>query len=164
MKRRIAELVLWTIALSAMVVAAIASRRMLRGEHAATPIVWPAPQPNASASSDSIAELATRVVDGDVFRVDRKPAAVPYRIAGDSAPSTPPPPPPVPKPVLTLVGIIGGPPWAALIDGVPAHSGTVLVHPRDTVGGLRVRDVSSEQVTLTGLDTVWHLTTKHDSL
>lgn len=162
MKRRIAELALWTIALSAMLVAVFASRRMLRGEDAATPIVWPAPQPNASASPDSIAQLGTRIVDGDVFRVDRKPAAVPYRMAGDSAPSAPTPPP-VPKPVLTLVGIVGGPPWAALIDGVPAQTGTVLVHPRDSIGGLRVRDVSAVQVTLTGLDTVWHLTTKHDS-
>ena len=77
MKRRIAELALWTIALSAMLVAVFASRRMLRGEDAATPIVWPAPQPNASASPDSIAQLGTRIVHGDVFRVDRKPAAVP---------------------------------------------------------------------------------------
>lgn len=162
MNKRLAEFVLWTVAVAALLAAAIVSRRSLHARDAAAPIVWPAPSPNATASPDSFAELATRIVNGDVFRVDRKPAAVPYRIGSDSTPSTPPPPP-VPKPVLTLVGIVGGPPWAALIDGVPLHEGSVLVHAKDTVGGLRVREISAEQVTITGLDTVWHLTTNHES-
>lgn len=160
-KVRIAEGVLWTLAVAAVLVATAESRRALRGEATPAPVIWPAPPPNGTVSSDSLAVLATRIVEADVFRVDRKPATMPYRVVGDSG-TSPPPATPVPKPLLTLVGIVGGPPWAALLDGVPSHEGTVLVHVRDTVGGLRIREVTSTYVTVTGLDTAWHLTSQHD--
>jgi len=159
---RIPEVALWTGAVIALAVAATESRGIVRHATVPAPLVWSAPPPNATPSSDSLAVLARRIVDDDAFRLDRKPAAVPYVLAGDSSASVAPLPPPVPKPMLTLVGIVGGPPWAALINGIPGHDGTVLVHPRDTVGGLRIRDVSAAAALITGLDTVWHLSTKHD--
>lgn len=36
---------------------------------------------------------------------------------------------------LRLNGILGGPPWSAVITGFPSHPGAVLVSPGDTVNG-----------------------------
>jgi len=161
-KARVVEMLLWIAALAAVVESAAVSRRALRGRTAAAATVWPAPSLNAPPTADSLAVLTSHIVDGDAFRLDRKPAAVQYRVAGDTAISVAPVAPPPPKPALALVGIIGGPPWAALVNGIPAHDGTMLVRARDTLGGLRITSVSDDGVTITGLDTVWHLTTKRD--
>ncbi len=69
-----------------------------------------------------------------------------------------PPPPRPPKPKLALVGIVGGPPWVALLDGVPGQNGSALLHAGDTLAGLRVRTLGPNGVTITGLDTTWKLT------
>jgi len=161
-KARVVEMLLWTAAVAAIVGSAALSRRALRGKTAAAATVWPAPSLNRPPTADSLAVLTSHIVDGDAFRLDRKPAAVPYRVAGDTAISVATAAPPPPKPALALVGIIGGPPWAALVNGIPAHDGTMLVHAGDTLGGLRITAVSGDGVTITGLDTVWHVTTKRD--
>lgn len=162
MTSRAIAIALWGIAFVALVGAGTVWRRTLRGQAAAAATVWPAPTPGEQPSVDSLAVLTSRIIDRDAFRLDRKPAAIPYRVAGDSAITSAPTPPSVPKPALALVGIVGGPPWAALVNGIPAHDGTVLVHAADTLSGLRIRAVSSGGVTITGLDTVWHLTTKQN--
>ncbi|MGH7649040.1 MAG: hypothetical protein ACREND_13050 [Gemmatimonadaceae bacterium] len=162
MRARTIAIALWGVAFLALVGAGATWRRALRSQAAAAATVWPAPTPQAQPSVDSLAVLTSRIIDRDAFRLDRKPAAIAYRVAGDSAITSAELPPSVPKPQLALVGIVGGPPWAALVNGVPAHDGTVLVHASDTLSGLRIRAVSPEGVTITGLDTVWHLTTKHD--
>ncbi|MBX6330548.1 MAG: hypothetical protein IRY91_01740, partial [Gemmatimonadaceae bacterium] len=82
-----------------------------------------------------------------------------YRVELEGV-APPPPPPAPPKPALALAGLVGGPPWAALLDGVPGRDGTVLVHVGDTLGPLRVRSVSAAGVTISGMDTTWHLTLK----
>jgi len=161
-KSRATEFGLWAVALLSLGVTGAIWWRTFRSRTAAGAAVWPAPSPAPRPSADSLAILTSRIVDGDVFRLDRKPAAAPYRVARDSAVASAPAPAPPPKPVLSLVGIVGGPPWAALVDGIPAHDGTMLVHASDTVGALRVTRVTSRSVTITGLDTVWHLTTKEN--
>lgn len=161
MNARAIEAGLWAGAIAVLAIGAVESRRIFADETVAAPMVWPAPLPNATASADSLAVLQARIVDADVFRLDRKPAMVTYRVEGDTS-GTVPQPAPLPKPVLKLVGIVGGPPWAALVDGIPFHDGTVLVYAGDTVGGLRIRDISAAAVTVTGVDTVWRLSTKPD--
>jgi hypothetical protein len=162
MKSRAVEFLLCSAALAAVVGTAAISRRAMRGRTAAAATLWPAPSPNAPPTLDSLAVLTSHIVDGDAFRLDRKPAAVSYRSAGDTSVPIAPAAPPIPKPALALVGIVGGPPWAALVNGIPAHDATMLVRARDTLGGLRIATVSGDGVTITGLDTVWHLTTKRD--
>ncbi|HEX5180126.1 MAG TPA: hypothetical protein VFW04_12400 [Gemmatimonadaceae bacterium] len=160
MRSRTIELALWSLTLLALGVTGALWRRALSPHVAAAATVWPVPPVSPIPSVDSLTILTSRIVDRDAFRLDRKPAAVAYRTSGDSAVSAAPPSPP--KPVLSLVGIVGGPPWAALVNGIPAHDGSVLVHARDTAGGLRVTRVSADGVTISGLDTVWHLTTKQN--
>jgi hypothetical protein len=59
------------------------------------------------------------------------------------------------KPQLVLEGLVG---HAALIDGVPGHAMTAIVHVGDTLGGLRVRRIGRDTVTIIDSDTTWRLT------
>ena len=111
-------------------------------------------------SGDSLRVTATRVAEHDPFRTDHRPAAVPFRADQDGSAEQAPPPPKPSKPHLTLSGIIGGPPWSAILDSVPGREGSVLVRKGDTLGELRVRSVGRDTVIVQGADTVWRLIVK----
>ena len=108
-----------------------------------------------SINTDSLNALADRIVSADAFRIARRPSPVPFGAAADAGQAPPPKPP---KPPLVLSGIIGGPPWVAVLDGIPGHDQSVLVHDGDTLGGLRIRNVTRNHVLIVGLDTTWRLT------
>jgi hypothetical protein len=63
----------------------------------------------------------------------------------------------MPQPHIELRGLMGGPPWQVLIDGVPGHPSSVLVRVGESVGGITVIGVKAGTVLLKGADTVWHL-------
>jgi hypothetical protein len=110
--------------------------------------------------ADSVRAVAVRVAEHDPFRIDHTPAAVPYRAMQDGSAEQAPPPPKPPKPRLSLSGIVGGPPWTAILDSVPGRDGSVLVRKGDTLGGLKVRSVGRDTVIVQGADTVWKLIVK----
>lgn len=47
---------------------------------------------------------------------------------------------------LHLSGVSGGPPWRAIMSGVPGRDGGVVVNPGDTVGGIKVRSIRRDTV------------------
>lgn len=108
------------------------------------------------ANADSLRAAATTVAMHDPFRVDHQPSSVAYRPELEGVAPSPPAPKP-PKPHLMVAGIIGGPPWQALLDSVPGRDGSVLVHKGDTLGGLRVRFIGRDTVVVQGVDTTWRL-------
>jgi len=110
--------------------------------------------------ADTVREAAARVAEHDPFRIDHRPATVPYRPELEGGAPQPPPPPKPPKPHLALSGIVGGPPWSAILDSVPGRDGSVLVRKGDTLGGLKVRSVGRDTVIVQGADTVWKLIVK----
>jgi hypothetical protein len=109
---------------------------------------------------DSVRAAATRVAEHDPFRIDHHPATVPYRPDQAGGAEQAPPPTKPPKPHLALSGIIGGPPWSAILDSVPGRDGSVLVRKGDTLGALKVRSVGRDTVIVQGTDTVWRLIVK----
>jgi len=111
--------------------------------------------PQAPIAAESLNVLANRIVAADAFRISRRPSPVPFGTAGDAAEAAVPKPP---KPALVLSGIVGGPPWIGVVDGVPGHDQGVTVQSGDTLGGLRIRSITKHLVLITGLDTVWRLT------
>jgi len=113
------------------------------------------------ASTDSLAKMAAHIAAHDPFRVDHHPASVPYRpeLDGVTVAALPPPPKP-PKPHLAVAGILGGPPWTALLDSVPGRDGSVLVKKGDTLGGLKIRSIGRDTVVIQGTDTLWKLVVK----
>lgn len=100
---------------------------------------------------DALSRAATDVVDGDLFRPERSapPAAPP----APSAPAAASPP----RPRLVLRGVIGGPPWDAIIDGLPGRPAGTVVRDGESVGGFAIRVYSRDTVRVRGADTAWTL-------
>jgi hypothetical protein len=107
--------------------------------------------------SDALVSASETFVARDPFRLERKPSGVAYSLALEGAPSPAPRPP---RPVIVVVGILGGPPWEALLEGVPGRPGSTLVRRGDTLSGLRVRSITKDTVRITDMDTTWVLTVR----
>jgi len=114
-----------------------------------------------STSADAIDSLATAMSDHDPFRLTREPSAVAYAPELDGVPAPPPPPP---KPPIAVSGTIG-PPWVAVLEGVPAHDGSLLAKVGDTVSRapyalLTIRAIRHDTVVVRAADTTWTLTVR----
>lgn len=156
-RRRAAELALWVASLSLSMIAGARARGVVASIPVSASDSLAAPPPARRERSEVLLAAGEGLVARDPFRLERRPSPVPYSPALESAP---PPPPRPPRPALAVAGIVGGPPWEALLDGVPGRQGSVLVRGGDTLGGLRVRSVTKDNVRITGMDTTWVLTVR----
>ena len=130
----------------------------------------PGPDAPAARSADSTARparyaaqtLSKGIVERDLFRFGRKPAATAYDPARGAAPPPPAatPPPLPPKPALVLVGIVDGSPPQAILDGLPGSVGSRAMRVGDTVGGVSVIGIQGDTVRVAGMDTTWVLTVR----
>jgi hypothetical protein len=112
--------------------------------------------------SDSIDDAASATSDHDPFRLTREPSAVPYDADGESVTTAQSAPP---KPPLALSGIVG-PPWVAVLEGVPGRAGSVLAKAGDTLARpplalLILHRIWRDTVVVLGADTTWTLTVYH---
>ena len=164
MNRRRMEMMLWGLALAVVL---LGWQRWRRAEPmaAAPPSALDASPPEPRrVPAPRLAEAARTVAGGNPFRLDRAPAPIGFnqpRMDG-MMPGQPPPyvPPPPPRPQLAVTGIVG-PPWQALLEGVPGREGTAVVVKRgDVLGELRVREVTRTTVTVSAPDTTWRLTVR----
>jgi hypothetical protein len=158
MRGALMERALW----GATVFTAAATVFALRTERRPTP-PSPSPLPQAAAAprrfnADSIARATDYAVANDPFRLSRRPATVAYAPALEGL--APPPVVRQPRPNFVLRGIVGGPPWSAIVDGVPGREGSVLLRRGDSVAAFVVRVVGRESVIIKGADTTWQLTVK----
>jgi hypothetical protein len=151
MDRRAIEAVLWTGTLLATAAGAVGWYRGTPAPagNTAAPITR-APVP-LRAHASNIAEAAERVVRRNPFRLSRQPA----RIEVDSLAAEPAMPL---RPALVVSGILGGPPWEAILEGVPGRRGGTVVRAGDVLGDLRVVAVRYDTVIVQGSDTTWILT------
>lgn len=106
--------------------------------------------------ADTLAKAAERVVARDPFRLDRHPASVAFATTPSGMPG--PIVPPQPAVRLVLHGTIGGPPWKAILSGIPGHDGTTLMSTGDTLGGVLVRRVARDSVLVRVKDSTWTVT------
>ena len=153
------ERIFWGASLILVASALLGLRAARQLPIAAPPVIWPIEPSAVYPTARVLDSAATAITRSDPFRLERRPPSVAYGAEPEGASTIPAPPKPA-KPALALAGIVGGPPWAALIDGVPGRSGSVVVHAGDTLAGLRVRSLGLKGVTITGLDTTWILTLK----
>ncbi len=160
MTMRRVEIALWMLAIAMTGAAALRARQGPLQSYA-EPASRGVALDLAGSSADSVSNVAVRIVARDPFRLQRVPAEVVYRPDMEGVPATPAAPTP-PKPMLTLGGITGGPPWEALLDGIPGADHTQLAHAGSTFGDLRVRRVTRDTVVVAGMDTVWILTLRKD--
>lgn len=99
------------------------------------------------------AESIAAVVSRDPFRIGRLPAITAYDPVRLAQPVAPPPP----RPVLTLLGVVHGADASAVVEGLPGVEGSRAVRVGDVVGGLRVKQITSNRVMVVGMDTTWVL-------
>lgn len=156
MTRRVEALV-WGSAVVFLVVGVLRARRLDED-----PVVQPValapvrpltPRPTA----DRLSEASAQVIRGDLFRLDRTPAPLGFQAdeTGQEAATAPP----AVRPPLAVQGIIG-PPWTAVLAGIPGHSRPWVVHTGDTVGDFKITSVTRDTVIVAGPDTVWILTVR----
>lgn len=119
---------------------------------AARPAAERRSQPLQLAAADTIPDVVEDIGSHNVFRADRSASA-------DTATGAAPPAivaQPA-QPLLSLRGIVGGPPWSAIVDGVPGHQMSVVLRLADTVQGLRVSMIRRDTVVIRARDTTWKL-------
>lgn len=108
-------------------------------------------------SGDTLQSAAGILVARDPFRLERKPSAVAYRLDVETRWSPPSSPA---KPSLELAGILGGPPWQAVLLGLPGRKGSLVVRAGESVEGFAVVRVGRDTVVVRGADTTWILTVR----
>lgn len=162
MTRRRVELALWIAALVLAVLAGVRMRAvaMAIARTPATALSWEtygAPPSVHALNSAIVVAASESLVTRDPFRLERRPSGVPYSAATEGVP---PPAPRPPRPTLAVAGIVGGPPWEAIITGIPGRTEAAVVRRGDTLGALHVRSITKDTVRITGLDTTWVLTVR----
>lgn len=116
----------------------------------------PAPVAPGGAQDSVFSELEQMLVANDPFRIANAPSSVAYDPGIDGAPGTMMAVPAM-RPALALKAIVGGPPWQAIVDGIPGQpAGTVVVNGM-AFGKLTVRSVTRDSVLIQGPDTMWVL-------
>lgn len=120
-------------------------------------VAWPipvAPRPD-TGKRDDLGDRVLRIVAGDPFRLERKPSSVPF-----GAPPSLGTQPGRPARVAPIVSGLIGPPWRAVLEGIPGRPGGVLVSAGDTIGGYRILRVRANSVEIQAPDTLWRLTVR----
>ena len=151
--RRIEQL-LWIMTIVIAMIAAVGGIVRRDQSPVAVPVI-PEAQPAAKtiASAKSANDRVRAILAGDVFRRER---SAPDSAVSAPRPTTPQPTAP-PRPRLVLRGLVGGPPWNAILEGVPGHDGSYVVRTGDSVAGLKIRSVRRDGATIRGMDTTWIL-------
>ena len=108
---------------------------------------------------DSALEAAEDlVVSNDPFRLSNSPPDVLYDPVGDAVPPGSRATAPVAvRPIFALKAIVGGPPWQAVIDGIPGEPAGTVTRTGATYDKLLVRSVTRDSVIIQGPDTSWVL-------
>jgi hypothetical protein len=110
----------------------------------------------ARVSSDSLESAVGDIADHNLFRPERTSAE--EREMQLAAAATMAMPSPSTKPRLVLRGVLGGPPWDAVVEGIPGRDGAVVVRAGESVSGITIRSVRRDTAYARGFDTTWALT------
>ena len=117
--------------------------------------------PVANLRDDSlettIAAAEDVIVANDPFRLANEPALVRYDPANESDVATTIAGSARVRPNLILKAIVGGPPWQAVIDGLPGQPPNTVVRAGTAYDKLVARAVTRDSVVIQGPDTAWVL-------
>jgi hypothetical protein len=156
MNERLIERLLWIASAAALLIALATSYRPVETPSPRTSAPTPAAELMREASSASAFESAVAsIVSRNMFSTERRPMpAVKPPVAAEQRSIIPS------KPQLVLRGLIGGPPWDALLEGVPGREGSVVLRGGRTIMGFRLTIVRNDTAYIEGMDTLWTLTVR----
>ena len=121
------------------------------------PIRTSARQPTISRDRE-LAEAEELIVSNDPFRLANEPTAVRYDPAREDAPAAATQVGlPRLRPNMVLKAVIGGPPWQAIVDGIPGQPPGTIVRAGSTFDQIVVRAVTRDSIIIKGADTTWIL-------
>lgn len=120
------------------------------------PLLHAIPQP-LGTSDEVLTAARSAVVSSDPFRITRRPPAVAFR-PGAMESEMEVEAPRLPYPTLALAGILGGPPWQAVVRGFPGRSGNIVVKEGESVDEVLFKKVTKDSVVVESADTSWVLT------
>ena len=156
MRYKVVEAALWVL----LATATLWCTRQWRGPElhvAATSRYTMASAPSPRLGDSAGASATAKGIAGrNPFRLDRRAAPPPgtAALAGHPAPVNPSPP-------LWVSGMVG-PPWKAVLEGVPGREFGVLVKAGDRIGDLRIRSIDGRAVIVSSPDTTWRLLTRRE--
>jgi hypothetical protein len=117
-----------------------------------------APRVHPPAATDSaLADAEELTVSNDPFRLANSPSSVRFDPAADAIGVVSASTIPQPRPVLVLKAIVGGPPWQAVIDGIPGQPPGTFAKQGTRFDKLTIRAVTRDSVIVQGTDTAWVL-------
>lgn len=121
--------------------------------------VFAAAASKANPALDSIlADAEELTVSNDPFRLSNEASNTRFDPRNENGVSTPSAPPPaLLRPMMTLKAIIGGPPWQAVVDGIPGQPPGTIVQAGARFDKLVARAVTRDSVIIQGPDTSWVL-------
>jgi hypothetical protein len=112
----------------------------------------------AAPIADSLLEHAEELaISNDPFRLSNSPPDVRFDPGDDGASSVRVTAVAALRPSFVLKGIIGGPPWQAVVDGMPGQPSGVVVRQGERFDKVQVRSVTRDSVVIQGPDTSWVL-------
>ena len=153
-----AEFGLWVIALVILLTGVVtAARGGAAGSTAAGPLPVLPTMTATSPTTDELIDAVGDIRNGDLFRIERAP---PDSAAAAAAAPAMGIRPAVLTPSLVLRGLVGGPPWSAIVDGIPGSDGAVVLRVGQSSGGITLRAVRRDTIILQGRDTTWKLTVR----
>lgn len=165
MSRRRMEALLWALALAVLLPGGTRWRRAEPAAEAPPAARDAAPAEPRRVPRERLASAAASVAGGNPFRLDRAPAPIGFQqppapgMPGTFPGMAPYEPPPPPRPQLLVSGIVG-PPWQAMLEGVPGREGAVVVRQGEVLGELRIREITRSVVVVASPDTTWRLTVR----
>lgn len=118
------------------------------------------PRSPAPIDTGRLRASAAMIRHRDAFRLERRPTSVRYNPWEPVDPAAATSHPRPGRPTLTLAGLLGGPPWHAVVEGIPGREGGVLLRLGEEVLGVRLREIRGDTAVLSGFDTTWTLTTR----
>lgn len=105
--------------------------------------------------SVSIDSSVAMLVANDPFRFSNTPPSVRFSTANDAPGAAVAVA--AARPRLVLKAIVGGPPWSAVIDGLPGQPMGAVVQTGNRFEQLTISAVTRDSVVIRGADTTWVL-------
>jgi hypothetical protein len=150
--RDIAPAVLWVLSFALAGAAMHAAATSVRTDSVPIATIDEAPAVPAVVSPELLQQHADSLRQRNPFRLERAPTSQPY----GAPPAVDVPqiqPDAQPRPVLRVGGIVGGPPWKALIEGIPGREAGLLLAVGEEWNGFRLVWVRRDSVKVTTPDT-----------